>query len=146
VALAAGLCFMVGASLGFLRLAAAHPDALVVEDAYAAERAFSERVRAARRAEALGWRIELEAAPRPGAASVHVRVRDGAGQPLTAERVTLRRERPAEGGLDAEVALAEHDGGWSGEIELSRPGRWLLVVRAEHAGEAAERSFAWFAP
>jgi nitrogen fixation protein FixH len=146
VALAAGLCFMIGASLGFWRLASAHPDALVVDDAYAAGRAFSERVRAARRTEALGWRIALDATPGGGGAAVRVRVTDSSERPVAAERVTLRRERPAEGGLDADLALTAGPDGWRGEIGLPRPGRWLLVVRAELAGEAVERSFALFAP
>jgi nitrogen fixation protein FixH len=146
LALAAALCFMIGTSLGFWRVARAHPDALVVEDAEGAARGVDEALLAARRAEALGWEIELQATPRPGATDVRVSVRDAAGRPLALERVTLRRERPAEGGLDAEVALGAGAGAWSGEMALPRPGRWHLRVRAERGADVAERSFALWAP
>lgn len=146
IALAAALCFMIGASIGFWRLATSHPDPLVVDDAYAAGRAYSERVRAARRTEALGWAIDLVAHPEPGRAALRVEVVDGDGAPLAADRVTVRRERPAEGGLDADVELAGADGRWTGVVALPRPGRWHLVVRAERDGAVAERTFALFAP
>jgi len=146
VILAAALCAMIGASVGFYRVAADHPDPLVVQDAYAAGRAYSERVRAERHAEALGWHIELEAEPEPGRAEVWVALRDGTGARLAADRVVVRRERPAEGGLDADVPLAPGPEGWAGAVELPRPGRWYLVVRAERGADAAERTFALFAP
>jgi nitrogen fixation protein FixH len=144
--LAALLASMIGTSVGFWRGAARHPDPLVVDDADAAARRYSERVRAARRAESLGWSIDLVARPNATGAVLRVALRDGEGQPLAAERVTVRRERPAEGGLDAEVALEAGSEGWSGGIALPRPGRWRLVVRAERDDEVAERSFALFAP
>jgi nitrogen fixation protein FixH len=138
VALAALLLFMIGASLGFLRVATRHPDAVVGQDA---SRSLPEPLRAARRAHALGWEIALVAAPEPGGAAVRVALRDGAGAPLAADRVTLRRERPAEGGLDTELALAGAGADWAGAVPLPRPGRWHLVVRAERGEEAAERRF-----
>jgi len=146
VALAALLLAMVGTSVGFYRVASRNPDALVVADAFAAERQESERLRAERRAEALGWRIELAVAPRGGGAHVVARLRDAAGDPIAADRVSLLRERPAEGGLDASIPLARAGDGFSGDVDLPRAGRWTLVVRAERGGEAAERSFALWAP
>lgn len=146
VGLAAALCFMIGTSVGFWRLASANPDALVVENTQEAEQRYDERVRAARRAEALGWAVGVETTLRPGAAALRVAMRDSAGRVLLPERVTLRRERPAEGGLDAEVALVAEGSGFAGEIALPRPGRWVLRVRAEREGEVAERSVAVWAP
>jgi len=143
IALAALLLFMMGASIGFLRLATAHPDPVVGRDA---SRELPDPVRAARRADALGWRFALEAAPHAGRADVRVALRDASGAPLPADRVSLRRERPAEGGLDGEIPLAAAGEVWTGAIELPRAGRWHLVVRAERGAEAAERSFAVWIP
>jgi nitrogen fixation protein FixH len=142
VALAALLLFMIGASLGFLRVATHHPDAVVGQDA---SRELPEPVRAARRARALGWEIALTTAPRPGGADVRVVLADRAGAPLAADRVTVRRERPAEGGFDAVVPLAGAGAEWAGELALPRPGRWHLVVRVERGSEAVERRFALWA-
>jgi hypothetical protein len=140
--LAALLLFMMGAALGFLRLASAHPDPLVGRDG---ARELPEPLRAARRADELGWTFALETLPRPGGAGVRVALRDATGASLPADRVTVRRERPAEGGLDAEVPLAAEGGFWTGAVELPRSGRWHLVVRAERGAEAAERRFAVWA-
>jgi len=139
IVLAALLLFMVGASLGFLRLATDHPDPVVGRDA---SRELPDPVRAARRGRALGWSFALEAAPHAGGADVRVALRDASGAPLPADRVSVRRERPAEGGLDGEIALAAAGEAWTGAIELPRAGRWHLVVRAERGAEVAERSFA----
>lgn len=139
IVLAALLLFMMGTSLGFLRLASAHPDPVLGRDT---SRELPEAVRAVRRADALGWQIALEAAPRAGGADVRVTLRDAAGAPLAADRVSVRRERPAEGGLDAEIPLAGQGGDWAGAVALPRSGRWQLVVRAERGAEAAERRFA----
>lgn len=146
IIVAALLLFMVGGSVGFLRVALRHPDPLVVTDANGAKHDYPEPVRAARRAAALGWQITLEAAPRPGAADVRVALSDDRGRPLHVDRVLLRRERPAEGGLDGETVLRAEEDRWSGAIELPRAGRWRLVVRAERDDEAAERSFALWMP
>ena len=146
VALAALLAAMIGTSLGFYRVASRSPDALVVEDAFAAERQVSDRLRAERRTESLGWRIELAVALRGDSAHVVADLRDAAGAPLAADRVSLLRERPAEGGLDAAIALEPAGDGFAGDVPLPRAGRWHLVVRAERGEERAERSFAVWAP
>jgi nitrogen fixation protein FixH len=146
VVLAAALSFMVGTSFGFYRLASSHPDPLVVADAYSAGRAYSDRVRAERRADALGWRVALSAAPRDGRAAVHVTVRDGDQRPVQLDRVTLLRERPTQGGFDRQVPLTAGANGWDGTVSLPLPGRWMLVVHAERGDEMAERSFAVWNP
>lgn len=139
--LAALLLSMISASLTFLGVATRHPDPLVVEDAYGAGLRYSERLRAERRAENLGWQIALEATPQGDGARVRVRARDAEGRPLAGARVSLRRERPAEGGLDAEAALRPDGEGFAGVIALPRPGRWHLIARVDRDGERAERRF-----
>jgi len=146
IALAALLVAMIGVSTGFYRAAARHPDALVVADAFAAERSVSERLRAERRADALGWDITLAVALRPGGAHVEARVHDRSGAPVAADRVSLLRERPAEGGLDGSMRLAADGSRFTGDVALPRPGRWQLVVRAERGSDTAERTFAVWAP
>lgn len=146
VAVAALLLFMIGGSVGFFRVATRYPDALVVADAHGAKLDYPEAIRAARRTAALGWQITLEATPRAGAADVRVTLSDRDGRALHADRVWLRRERPAEGGFDDVRALDARAEGWSGAIELPRTGRWHLVVRAERGEEAAERRFAFWMP
>jgi nitrogen fixation protein FixH len=142
--LAALLFAMVAGSLAFYQVARANPDPLVVDDAYAAGLHYSERVRAERRAEALGWEVTLHATPDPGGAHVSVALRDATGSPLEATRASLRRERPAEGGLDAEFALrpAGAPGRFEAQVPLPRRGRWRLVARFERGGETVERAFA----
>ena len=65
------------------------------------------------------------------------------GRPLDAARLSVRRERPAEGGLDAEFAIA---GAGPIDVELPRPGRWSLTVRAERDGAVVERQLAAWMP
>jgi nitrogen fixation protein FixH len=146
VALAAALSFMIGTSFGFYRVASQHPDPLVVADAYSAGRAYSDRVRAERRADALGWQVALSAQPHDGRAAVHVTVHDGARRPVPVDRVTLVRERPAEGGFDRTVPLTAGPNGWDGTVTFPLPGRWVLVVHAERGDDVAERSFAVWNP
>jgi len=136
------LAAMVTSSLLFLRIAVANPDALVVRDVRAAGRAYHEDVRAERRAESLGWQVELHATMGSDGADVRVQVRDAAGVPLEAQRVSVRRVRPAEGGLDETLELLRSGDTWSGRVELPREGRWHLHVRVEAGDETVERAFA----
>ena len=146
VAIAALLLAMIGTSVGFYRVASRSADPPVVEDAFAAERQESDRLRAERRAESLGWRIDLAVGLHPGGAHVVADVRDPRGAPIAADRVQVLRERPAEGGLDAAIDLMRAGDGFAGNVPLPRAGRWHLVVRAERGGERVERSFAVWAP
>ncbi len=142
--LASLLFAMVAGSLAFYEVARANPDPLVVDDAYAASLHYSERVRAERRAEALGWEVSLQATPEPGGVQVAVVLRDATGRPLDTSRASIRRERPTEGGLDAEFALrpAGAPGRLQARVPLPRHGRWRLVAHLERGGETVERAFA----
>jgi len=118
----------------------------VIADAYQASLHYSEVIRAADRARALGWQLELNTELQADGAHAIATLRDATGAPLSAERVTLRRERPAEGGYDEEFALARSGEGWAGQIALPRQGRWQLVARAERDGERIERRIALWRP
>lgn len=131
VALAFALALMIGVCLAFLRIAIVHPDALLLHDAYASEPGVAEALRARARAQALGWGLEVRTRAEAGGVVVDAALRDGAGRPLTADRVRVRRERPAEGGLDTEVMLVRAGDVFTGHVPLPLGGRWKLVVRAE---------------
>jgi nitrogen fixation protein FixH len=146
LAIAALLAAMIGTSVGFYRVAAAHPDGLVTDDAFAAGIAFADARRAEERARALGWTLDVAAEPRGGTVHVVARLRDRDGAALPVDAITLRRERPAEGGLDAELALAAQGDAYEGSVALPRPGRWQLVVAARRAQARVERRLALTAP
>ena len=141
LALMSMLAAMMGTGTAFYRIAERTPDA-VIAYAYQASLHYSDAVRAAERARALGWQLELNTELRADGAHATVTLRDATGASLDAERVTLRRERPAEGGYDEEFALAREGESWAGQIALPRRGRWHLVARAERDGERIERRVA----
>ena len=143
--LTAMLAAMMGTGTAFYRIAERNPDA-VIGDAQQASLHYSETVRAARRVRELGGQLELNTELRADGAHATATLRDATGASLEAERVTLRRERPAEGGYDAEFALARAGASWAGQIELPRRGRWQLVARAERDGERIERRVALWLP
>lgn len=143
--LMAMLAAMIGAGTAFYRIADHHRDA-VIADAYQASLHYNEVVRAAERARALGWRLELDTELHADGARAIATLRDAKGAALSAERMTLRRERPAEGGYDQEFALVRSGEGYAGQIALPRHGRWQLVASAEREGERIERRVALWLP
>jgi nitrogen fixation protein FixH len=142
IAVVALLVAMMAVSVGFWRVAAANPDPLVVGDAYEAGLALNDELRERRAAEALGVEVRLVAELEPGAARVRVTLRRHEGAPARATRVVVRRERPAEGGLDADFELAPEASGFAGRVPLPRPGRWHLVVTATVEGRPVRETFA----
>ena len=144
--LAGLLLLMVSGSLLFLRISIERPDPLVVAQSHGAERAYGERLRAQRRALRGDWRIGLVADVAAGEARIRVAARDASGRPVELEDLTVTRVRPAEGGLDAPVELEAARDAWLARVDLPRPGRWHLRVRARRDGEALEQTFALWAP
>jgi nitrogen fixation protein FixH len=141
--IAAVLCLLLSTSLALAWLAHAYPDPLVVSDAWQAERVLEADMRAFERARELGLALELSSSAGTGVVHVRARVTDRSGEPQRAARMSVRRERPAEGGLDAEIALAEGSEAWTGTIPIPRSGRWRLVARAwTSSGALLEQSLA----
>lgn len=140
------LLFMVSSSLAFLAIAVTHPDALVVVDARRASRTEHPELAASRRAEVLGWRFALTADVQGQLADVRVSIHDAAGAQPELDGASVIRIRPAEGGFDQETPLVRSADGFRAELVLPRPGRWHLRVRAEHQGQALERTFAVWRP
>ena len=137
--LAGCLGSMIAISLGFLWIASTHPDPTVVDDAWASEPAIAEAIRARQVGVARGWELAVEAADEDGGVRLEVTLRDAGGNALVAERVVVRRERPAEGGLDSDLELARAGDGFAGHVPLPRAGRWMLTVSAEREGGLAEQ-------
>lgn len=140
--LAGLLCAMIAGSLSFYAIAATHPDAVVVDDAWGAGLRYNDERRTRRLAAEQGWELSLSTEPRAEALHVVIELVDRAGAPLAISRASVRRERPAEGGSDAEFELVPGDRGFSGTVPLPLPGRWHLVAIAEVDGRAVERTFA----
>jgi nitrogen fixation protein FixH len=139
------LAAMIGTGVAFYQIAAHHPDA-VIADAYQTGLHYSEGIRAAERARALGWQLDVRTEVQADGARAVATLRDAAGAPLTAERVTLRRERPAEGGYDEEFVMARSGESYTKDVSLPRRGRWQLVALAEREGERIERRVAVWLP
>lgn len=141
VAVPALLGFMIASSVAFYGVARRHPDPTVVDDAYGVGLRYSERLRDEQRARDLGWRLDLETELVGGGAMVRVLATDRDGAPLDADRVWLRRERPAEGGWDATWDVGGGDAAPL-FVPLPRPGRWHFVVGAERGDVRLHRTFA----
>lgn len=137
--LAGALALMISISVAFLWVSIAHPDAVLVHDAWAVEPEVAAALRARGRAEAQRWDLAVRTRPEADGVAVEAELRDAEGRSLLAERVLVLRERPAEGGLDAEVTLMRDGDVFKGHVSLPLPGRWQLVVRAEREGALAER-------
>ncbi len=139
----AGCLLAMGVILAcFLWTAVSHPDPVLVEDTYAAGQRYNEELRAEDRAAALGWRLDVATAPTSLGARIGMRLVDAEGHALGADRASLRRERPAEGGFDQAIALKPEGDGFAADVPLPLPGRWWLEARVEHGGAALVRRVA----
>jgi nitrogen fixation protein FixH len=142
LAIAGSLLAMAVVLALFLWTAISHPDPVLVNDTYAAGQRYNEELQATDRAVALGWQLDVRAAPTPLGARVAMRLVDAQGRALSADHASLRRERPAQGGFDQTVALKSEADGVTAEVPLPLPGRWWLEARIEHEGAALVRRIA----
>jgi len=134
----ATLVSTIAVSLAFAWVAHRHPDALVVDDAYVAGLAWNAQQRAHAVAEQAGWELRLRAEEAAGGLDVRVSAFDASGARLDGARLGLRRERPSEGGYDADIAL---DADGAARVPLPRAGRWHLVATAERDGALLQRRY-----
>ena len=137
---------MIGISLTFLAIAIRHPDPKVVEDAWASEPGIAATIRARQEADARGWALAVRTADVAGGVRLEVMLRDASGHALAPERVRVRRERPAEGGFDADLELLRSGESFAGEVPLPKGGRWTITVSAERDGGLAEERLALVGP
>jgi nitrogen fixation protein FixH len=130
---------MIGTSMGFLRVALRHPDPVVSADVFQANLQVAADARAAALGREQGLALDVRTEATPGGVVVNAQLRGAGGGAIDADRWSLRRERPAEGGLDADFALG---GDGAALVPLPRPGRWEIAVRAERGDAAAEQRVA----
>jgi len=135
------LALMMVGSISFFAIAVSHPDPVVVDDAYAAGLRYNETRAARDRGRDSGLEIALRTEPVPAGLAVTLEIRDPSGARVPAESVTLRRERPAEGGHDREIAMRSDGGAYAADVPLPLPGRWTLVANAVVNGVHLERAF-----
>lgn len=97
---------------------------------YLKGRDYNETLADVRAQEALGWTVSSEVVPAGGGAgrfAVTMTLTDASGQPLTADRVAVRLERPTHHGIDVAGDLtAVAPGVYSGEFSVPKPGQWSL--------------------
>jgi len=141
-AIAGSLLAMAVVLACFLWTAVSHPDPVLVDDTYAAGQRYNEELRAADRATALGWHLDVRAARTPLGARIAMHLVDAEGRALGADHASLRRERPAQGGFDQTFALKSEGDGFAADVPLPLPGRWWLEARVEHNGAALVRRIA----
>lgn len=132
--LAGLLVAMMTGSVSFYVIAAHHPDPVIVDDAFAASERYNQALEAARASDALGLELGLGVTETAAGVRLRVEPRGAGGRPVGA--VSVRRVRPAEGGLDALFPLRAAQGAFEGEVPLPRPGRWRLEVSADVDGRA----------
>lgn len=129
-----GLGAVVVANAIMIHVAVSHPSAPAARDHYGESLRWDE-VRAERaRAQALGWRVELEACDgAPEACVVRLRVRDPSGVPVRDLRGRLRVQRADDPALDreAEVTATATPGDYEAALALARPGLYAVSIRLE---------------
>jgi nitrogen fixation protein FixH len=137
------LAAMIGTSMGFYRIAKRFPDPVVTSDSFQAGIAYANAARAAARARAAGWSLEVETRLAGGGVQVDASLRDSTGTALAADAVTIERTRPAESGHDATF---EMQAGARREIPLPLAGRWELRVVARRGDQQLEERIAVWMP
>ena len=76
--------------------------------------------------------------PAMGENNIIILVWDGAGKPVKDAKVNIEYSMPAMPGMPAmnyKSAFAGKDGKFSGKLNFSMPGSWLLEVKVEAAGK-----------
>ena len=141
LAIAGLLLAMAAVLFAFLYVAVSHPDPVLVHDAYAASGRYDAALRAAQHAAAVGLRLELLSRPEPGGTRVTARLLGADGRALPADHMLVHRERPTQGGFDADVATTASGDGWTAFVALPLSGRWIVEARAERGGEVIEQRF-----
>jgi len=122
----------IGGQTVLVRATRGNPGLAVDEGYDERARRFDELEAGARKAEALGWRLDLT-----GASGLEVRISDGAGQPVAGATVRARA-LSLSGGAPEELRLAElAPGVYGGRLPA---GRWELRLRVERDDVRLERT------
>ncbi len=130
---------IIAANATLVYFAASNFSGLVAENSYVASQDWT-RTRAAE--EALGWDLEVDAAPE----ALRLVARDSAGEPLTDVVIVGRIGRPADAHTDAPLELAAAGPGVWTAPPLG-PGAWRIeVALADSEGHVFERAYRRLGP
>ncbi len=134
-----GLGIVVMANAWMIHTAVSHPSAPASADHYAESTRWNEIQAERSRAQALGWRVEVEPCPMLGdeGCVVQLSVRDDTGEPVQGLRGRVRAQRADDVALDREAPVEGMDeaGHYEVALALSRPGLYSVSIRLE-GGEA----------
>lgn len=133
--IATGLGVVVAANALMIHIALSHPSAPASPDHYGEGLRWNEIQAERSRAQALGWRVELEPCAGLGQAGcpLVLRVRDAAGAPVVGLRGGVTAERADDPALDRQASIApgERPGEYLALLPLARPGLYALALRLE---------------
>lgn len=137
--IAIGLGIVVVANAWMIHTAVSHPSAPASVDHYAESTRWDEIQAERSRAQALGWRVEVQpcATLEDDGCVVQLSVRDDAGEPVSGLRGRVRAQRADDVSLDREASVQGMDeaGHYEAGLALSRPGLYSVSIRLE-GGEA----------
>jgi nitrogen fixation protein FixH len=141
VCLVAFFAVVVGVNVVMIRAATSTFGGVETENAYQAGLAFNREHAAALAQDARHWSVTADLARRSDeTAALVVRLRDGAGAPVTAVVVDARLVHPANAHRDHRIVLRELAGGqFDGAAEVP-PGQWDLLIDVSRDGAELFRS------
>lgn len=109
------------------------PSHAVVEDYDKKALAWDEQRIAEAASDALGWSARVALAP---AGELRIVLSDGEGAPVAGAKVTAEVFHRARAGRAVTLQLAETEPGtYAAPVTVDRPGRWLVRLVAERAGD-----------
>lgn len=130
-----GLGVVVAVNALMIHIAISHPSAPASADHYGESQRWDEVQAERGRAQALGWRVELQPCAAVGAAGcpLVLRVRDAAGRPVAGLHGTIVAQRADDPALDrdAHVIARAELGDYEARLPLARPGLYALTIRLE---------------
>jgi nitrogen fixation protein FixH len=123
----------------FVYLAVGSNPGIVTEEPYEKGLAFNKTLEKAERQAALGWSGDIAASEVDG--DLIFSLKDKAGKPVAGASVRAEFTRPAQGGVDFSLTLAEgKKGTYQAAIHAPLKGAWTVRVFAEKEGSAFEES------
>lgn len=134
-AIAAALTCVVLAYAVMIRISLRHPSAPAADDHYAEAERYDSVLAERRRAEALGWKIQVGACREglhAGVCRVEVGVEDPRGSPLSGLSGTLGARRSDDASWDRDGELhATGPGRYTTDLALGRGGFYTLEIRLQ---------------
>lgn len=137
IGIALVLCATVVGNLVMMRVAGSDPSMAIEPDYYKKAVGFDSTMAEQRRSNALGWSAitTLDSVVVGTPTSVHVRLRDSTGTPISDATVKIVALYNARANEIQAVALERGEAGeYSGRLSIHYPGEWEVRVDATRAG------------